>query len=417
MAHETAMMDENKQAVLLLSAYFSRPKKGDPSPLTALEYGRFALWLKENLFQPQDLFHRFDELSQAWQDPKGKITAERLKFLLGRGMAMGIALEKWQSAGIWVLSRSDSEYPRRLKTLLGVGAPAILFGVGNKRLLNAGGLAIVGSRNIDDDDRKFASNVAGQAANEGLNVISGGARGVDEVAMLAALEVDGTVLGVLSNDLFKAALANKWRRYIKSNQLLLISPFYPDAGFQVGNAMGRNKYVYCLADFALVVRSEDGKGGTWSGAQESLKKGWVPLFVKDGSDCSGNPILLQQGARPLVASDEVPQPGSEWLVEQLREPREQERPAKDEEGSPNVAQESDDVDIQFRQFLDDVRRLIDEYGEAKLAKLTEVRHDLRKKQITDWLDRAADEGLLERKGRLRSYTLKSDENEQLDIFS
>ena len=44
MAREMAMMDENKQAVLLLSAYFSPPKKGDPSPLTALEYGRFALW-------------------------------------------------------------------------------------------------------------------------------------------------------------------------------------------------------------------------------------------------------------------------------------------------------------------------------------------------------------------------------------
>ena len=411
------MMDENKQAVLLLSAYFSRPKKGDPSPLTALEYGRFALWLKENSFQPHDLFHRFDELSQAWQDPKGKITAERLKFLLGRGMAMGIALEKWQSAGIWVLSRSDSQYPRRLKTLLGVGAPAILFGVGNRRLLNAGGLAIVGSRNIDDDDRKFASNVAGQAANEGLNVISGGARGVDEVAMLAALEIDGTALGVLSNDLFKAALANKWRRHIKSNQLVLISPFYPDAGFQVGNAMGRNKYVYCLADFALVVRSEDGKGGTWSGAQENLKKGWVPLFVKDGSDCTGNPVLLQQGARPLVAPDEIPQAGSEWLLEQLRETREQELPAKDEEGSSCTPQDSDDSEIEFRQFLDDVRRLIHEYGEAKLAKLVEVRHDLRKKQIIDWLDRATEEGVLKRKGRLRTYVQKVEQSQQLDIFS
>ena len=38
------------------------------------------------------------------------------------------------------------------------------------------------------------------------------------------------------------------------NNLVLISPFYPDAGFNVGNAMQRNKYIYCLSDAAMVDR-------------------------------------------------------------------------------------------------------------------------------------------------------------------
>ena len=88
MGTEAIVMDENKQAVLLLSAYFSAAKKGDPTPLTALEYGRFALWLKENEFQPKDLFRQFDDICKQWEDPKDKITIERLRFLLGRGMAM-----------------------------------------------------------------------------------------------------------------------------------------------------------------------------------------------------------------------------------------------------------------------------------------------------------------------------------------
>ena len=36
---------------------------------------------------------------------------------------------------------------------------------------------------------------------------------------------------------------------------MLVSPFYPEAGFNAGNAMGRNRYIYTLADQALVIDS------------------------------------------------------------------------------------------------------------------------------------------------------------------
>ena len=306
-------LEESKQAVLLLTCHFSEQKKGDPTPLTQIEYGRFAFWLKENAYQPKDLFYKAEEIWGKWKDPKSKITSDRLKFLLGRGMAMGMALEKWQSAGIWVLSRSEPQYPVRLKKQLRENAPAVLFGVGNKRLLNAGGLAVVGSRKIDDDDRKFTKNIARQAALEGLNIVSGGAKGVDEEAMLAAAEIDGTSLGVLANDLFKAALSSKWRSYLKGNQVTLVSPFYPEAGFHVGNAMGRNKFIYCLSDYALVVRAEEGSGGTWAGAIENSKRNWVPLFVKSDSDASGNIALIQKGVAPLERDSAERKRNTDWL--------------------------------------------------------------------------------------------------------
>ena len=166
-------MDEDKQANILLSSQFSASGRGDPTPLTAIEYGRLARWMNENSFRPYDLFHRFEEVLEQWQDPKGKITAERLKYLLGRGLAMGVALEKWQSAGIWILTRFDPEYPTRLKRHLGDATPPILFGVGNQGLLNSGGLAVVGSRHIGDAERQFTEKVARQAALEGMNLVSG----------------------------------------------------------------------------------------------------------------------------------------------------------------------------------------------------------------------------------------------------
>ena len=446
-------MDENKQAILLLAAQFSRPVGGAPTPLTAIEYGRFAAWLRHAEFTPKDLFHQFDEVTSRWQDPKNKITKDRLQYLLGRGMAMGVAIEKWQSAGIWILTRADREYPKRLKNHLSETAPPVLFGVGEQALLNAGGLAMVGSRDIGSADTELTRIVARQAALEGLNLVSGGARGVDELAMLAALEAEGCAVGVLANDLFKSALAGKWRKHLKSRQLALVTPFYPEGRFQVGNAMSRNKYIYCLSDFALVVRSDKDKGGTWTGAAENLKKQWIPLFVASPSDAEGNAALASMGATPLSVPDNA---ASDWLQDALggnekvhapgREPGSdliREDPARTGETAelemapaeplPEISADSSSSDSKeaidslvsehtiqpepepeqtYDEFMRYVSEQIIENGEVRFSDLKEQRKDLNQKQIREWLDHAVDVGSLKRKGRLLSYTSNVSDMDQ-----
>jgi len=215
---------------------------------------------------------------------------------LARGHAMALALEKWSRAGIWVLTRSDAAYPNRLKTRLKTGAPPVLFGCGNADLLNCGGVAVVGSRNAEADDLQFTKELGKKTVNEGFPIVSGGARGVDEVAMLAAIVAGGTVVGVLADSLLRAVTSSKWRQGLMDNNLVLVSPFYPEAGFNTGNAMGRNKYIYCLADTAVIVHSGS-KGGTWNGALENLSKNWVPLWVKPTRDkAAGNAGIVQKGA-------------------------------------------------------------------------------------------------------------------------
>jgi predicted Rossmann fold nucleotide-binding protein DprA/Smf involved in DNA uptake len=312
-------LEENAQAILLLSAHFGSPGRGDPTPLTPAEYGKLSAWLHDHRFEPKDLLQRSDAIRSAWEGLGTKITLDRLDYLVGRAMAMGVALEKWNSAGIWILTRADAGYPKPLRRHLGVNRPPVLFGVGNQRLLDKGGLAVVGSRDIDAGDRTYAEQMAQCAAHAGLNVVSGGAKGVDETAMRAALEAQGTAVGVLANGLLPAALSGRWRSYLKSKDLCLASPYYPEAGFNVGNAMGRNKYIYCLSDYALVVRSDRGKGGTWAGATEALKKRFAPVFVKAPSEAAGNTALIDLGAHPLGAprDDDT---GPEWLAEALRAP-------------------------------------------------------------------------------------------------
>ena len=64
--------------------------------------------------------------------------------------------------------------------------------------------------------------------------------------------------------------------------------------------MGRNKLIYTLADYAIVVASDAETGGTWAGATETLKADWIPVFVLEHADMpEGNRLLLQKGGLPF----------------------------------------------------------------------------------------------------------------------
>ena len=289
------------QAILLLTAHFSKPKTDAVKPLAPQEWGRFAAWLKVNRLTPEKIMTgELNELLREWEDKT--VTLQRIEALMTRGSALALAMEKWLRAGLWVMTRSDPEYPRRFKQRLGTDSPAVLFGCGNQKLLNGGGLAVVGSRDTSESDLAFSRELGKLAASNGYSIVSGGARGVDEAAMLGALAADGTVIGVLADKLLQHCSSAKYRKYLMTNDLVLISPFYPEAGFNVGNAMQRNKYIYCLADAGLVVHSGM-KGGTWTGAKENLKKDWVPLWVKETQDEeAGNKAIVANGAA-WVSSD------------------------------------------------------------------------------------------------------------------
>lgn len=294
------LLSPTAQATLLLTSYFSKSSNESAKPLSNAEWGRFALWLKEKSITPADLLVDDPQaLLQGWHDTR--ISVERIIELLKRGHSLALAMEKWQRAGLWVVTRSDAEYPKRLKKRLKTDCPPVLFGCGNKNLLNSGGLAVIGSRNASDPDLAFTDQIGSKAASENIAIISGGARGVDETVMIGAMRQGGMVVGVMADRLLRAATSSKWRKGLMEGNVVLVSPFYPEAGFNVGNAMARNKYIYCLADSSLVIHSGK-KGGTLSGAQENLKKAWVPLWIKQTIDKdAANADLVAKGGNWLKA--------------------------------------------------------------------------------------------------------------------
>lgn len=292
-------LDSQAQAVLLLTVSFGKSGTAEAKPLSTREWARFAIWLRDHDLKPSSLLEGTPEdFLSDWTDPA--ITPARLESLLGRGALLGLRLEKWQRAGLWVIARSDPDYPDRLKRRLKFEAPPILFGCGNKKLLEKGGIAVVGSRNAAEKDLAYTNSLGAEAAAQGYSIVSGGARGVDQSAMLGALEHEGTAVGVLADSLLRSATSAKYRKYLIAGDLALVSPFNPEAGFNVGNAMARNRSIYCLADIAVVISSAPNKGGTWNGAIEDLEARWVPLWVKQSTEeKSGNAELIKRGGRRL----------------------------------------------------------------------------------------------------------------------
>lgn len=295
-------LSADTEVVLLLCGRFGGERQEPYAPLSAREYGELAKWLNGRSLRPSDLMGAgaADQLASAHE---AKLERKRLEFLLGRGTAMALGLERWSRGGLWVISRGDPAFPRRLKQRLKHSAPPLLYGAGDKALLEAGGLAIIGSRDASEAALEFARDVASRCAKAGMTVVSGGARGVDAAAMQGATEAGGCCVGVLAADLLKTSVNRQNRIGIQAGRLLLVSPFYPEAGFNAGNAMGRNRFIYALADQALVIDSALRTGGTWEGAVENLRHGWVPMYVRSPGEGAGNAALIAQGGRPFTAED------------------------------------------------------------------------------------------------------------------
>ncbi|MBL1202733.1 MAG: DNA-processing protein DprA [Nostoc sp. GBBB01] len=386
------VLPPDTQAILLLCASFGQNRQIEPQPLNLSEYNSLADWLRENQMRPADLLESIGK-EKLQKITINKLDSDRLSALLERGMMLSLAVEKWTNQGLWVLGRSDTNYPKRLKQRLKHSAPAILYGVGNMELLSLGGLAILGSRDVDDEIVGYTRRVAQNIAVEGMQVISGGARGVDQSAMLGVLDAGRTCVGVLADSLTKAAVNSKYRSSIQEGRLTLISSYDPEAGFNTGNAMGRNKYIYALADYALVVNSSFGKGGTWAGAVEALSRLQdIPVFVRLHPTASeGNQQLHNQGAKPFPA-----EPWNDSLRELL---------VKAASWVETTTQESI-LDIHPQEIYQAVLPFIlNHLQQPKDVKSLAECLDVRPSQMQDWLNKAVNEGKVKKINRPVAYVV------------
>jgi DNA processing protein len=286
----------DSQTILLLCSHLGLSSSPEFSPLTLKDWNPLAKKLQSLSLRPGALLERFSEDIES-QLKLSNEEAERISHLLQRSGSLAIELERLASLGINVLTRADADYPTRYRQRLKESAPSVLFYAGEKALLGQPGIAVVGSRHLDEAGQACAEFVGNACGLSGLVLYSGGAKGVDTLSMNAALTARGTAAGILADSLEKTIRDPEYRAAISRGDLCMATPYSPNAPFSVGTAMGRNKLIYTLADYAIVVASDVEKGGTWAGATEALRAKWIPVFVLEHpAMLEGNKMLLQKGA-------------------------------------------------------------------------------------------------------------------------
>jgi DNA processing protein len=279
-------------------------------PLTLREWNPLARRLQTASLRPSSLLTVSTSDSPLELSPDER---ERISTLVSRDIQH--ELNRLQSLGIYPLTRADSDYPEKYRQRLKDSAPAVLFYAGEKALLGQPGIAVVGSRHLDEAGQDCARFVGNACGLSGQVLYSGGAKGVDTISTDAALEARGTAVSVLADSLERTVKSRK--EALSRGDLCLVTPYSPNAGFSVGAAMGRNRLIYTLSDYAIVVASDAETGGTWAGATEALKNSWLPVFVLEHKKMpEGNKLLLQKGALAFphpfkVAPVKLP----EWMKE------------------------------------------------------------------------------------------------------
>ncbi len=289
-------MNRNAEAITIFCSHLCVAE--DIRPFEPKEWGDLAAQLMAVKYQPGDLldFNRQDFLSILHSSEE---EADRIMRLIDRSASLRFELEKYESMGIQIITRADTEYPKKLKKKLGNACPPLFYYAGDLALLNKDAVGYVGSREVDPEDIRFTKSAVAATSGNGYAVVSGGAKGIDSISVSAAMSEGAVVVEYLSDSMMRKMRDSGLVREIRDGRVLLLSVVVPTAGFNVGIAMMRNRYIYAQSEGTVVIRSDKGKGGTWAGATENLKHNWCPTFCRD-CDYPGNRELISLGAIPVT---------------------------------------------------------------------------------------------------------------------
>ncbi|MEC0108675.1 DNA-processing protein DprA [Paenibacillus taichungensis] len=398
-------LNSDSYALLLLCSDIALLGK-EVKPFTLKQWDDFSKKLLDQGLRPAVFLDKDTEL---WESrlKMTHIEIERVKKLISRAAQLGLELERLSRLGIWVTTRAETNFPQRYKKILRNQSPVFIYGSGDLELLNEGGTAIVGSRDVDEQGINFTKKLAERLAIEGEVVISGGSRGVDRIAEMGAMSQGGRVVSVLSDSMERVILQKEIRNRILQKQLLVISAYHPSSRFRGYTALERNKHIYGLSNYAIVVAAATQKSGTWSGASENLKNAWVPLFVRESSiPLVGNESLLKLGGISFT-EDIFEQEKSiiNWLYDKSKNPL----------INMNTFETHEKVDL-FQIVWPHIEKLL--HKERSLQELSQILCTI-PDQMRIWMETAVKLNRVNRSSKgfkIAKKTIDSEPLEQLNLF-
>lgn len=272
---------------LLLTSQLGNP---DRKPLTTAQLRILANRVKA---ASKDSTHRDlmqkDLLSLGY----GREMADRILRLLEEEELLHYYCRRGEKRGCYPLTRLTAGYPGSLWRKLGEETPGCLWYKGDLSLLSQPLVALVGSRDLQEPNRRFAAEVGRQAAIQGYVLVSGNARGADQTAQNACLRAGGKVISVIADSLEEKKIRD---------DVLYLSEDGFDCPFSPQRAISRNRIIHAMAERTFVAQAGLYSGGTWDGTAKNLRHEWSKVFCfSDGSDAIKE--FVQMGAEPILESE------------------------------------------------------------------------------------------------------------------
>lgn len=207
-------------------------------------------------------------------------------------------LRRCDEAGIRILRYDDPLYPERLRCIS--DPPALLYYRGTMPAFDGeAAIAVVGSRRCSAYGLLSAKKISTMIARCGGVVLSGGARGIDTMALRGALEATTPVVCVCGCGL--DVVYPRENRYLFTEILhhgCLISEYPPGTPPLPSNFPVRNRILSGLSLGVLVIEAPE-KSGALITADLALEQG-RDVFAVPGNigvkQCEGSNRLLREGA-------------------------------------------------------------------------------------------------------------------------
>ena len=276
-----------ERGFLLLSSHLGEKRR---NPLTTAQLRLLADRVRGSQWNGAD---RELEAADLMALGYGSEMAERIQRLLEEEDVLDYYLRKGQILGCTPVTRISENYPLHLRKRLGLDSPGVLWARGNLDLLRQPMVALVGSRELRQENWQFAAEVGRQAAQQGYVLVSGNARGADRTAQESCLKAGGKVISVVADEL--------WKQPLRENVLNLSEDDFEE-GFSAQRALSRNRVIHALGIVTFVAQSSLHTGGTWDGTVKNLQNQWSDVYgFRDGSDAMTE--LAQMGLQPIGLAD------------------------------------------------------------------------------------------------------------------
>ena len=214
--------------------------------------------------------------------------------------------KKLKDMGMRFISRIDPEFPEKLRNI--PDPPFAIYVIGELPDSTRPAVSVVGARMCSEYGRYMAREFGKGLSLNGIQVISGMARGIDSIAQKAALDAMGKSFAILGCGADICYPPENEEIYEKLKTMGgIISEYPPGTVPKPGFFPRRNRLISALSDILLVVEARQ-RSGTSITVDTALEQGKeilaVPGRVTDRLSDGCN-FLISQGAGVAMGVEDV----------------------------------------------------------------------------------------------------------------